>query len=79
MTYQQAMDEDPVKQKRYDSAHGAFAGDVAFGFSHVIHGYDWASLGKATIVNMGVASAARANHSQGRFQSSVSLSKTDRV
>jgi hypothetical protein len=53
MTYQQALDKDPVKQKRYDNVHGAFAGDVAFGFGHVIHGYNWASLGKATIVDVG--------------------------
>jgi hypothetical protein len=42
-----------VKHQRYDSAHGAFAGDVTFGFRHVIDGYDWASLGKATIVDIG--------------------------
>jgi hypothetical protein len=53
MTYQKALEKDSVKQKRYDIAHGAFAGDVVFGFRHVIDGYDWASLGKATIVDVG--------------------------
>ncbi|KAF2102109.1 O-methyltransferase [Rhizodiscina lignyota] len=50
---QQVLDENPAKHKRYDNAMGSFANDRTFSFEHVIKGFDWASLGSATVVDVG--------------------------
>ena len=52
-TLPQVLEENPLKHKRYDSAMGAFTTDRSFNLGHVSKGYDWNSLGKATIVDVG--------------------------
>lgn len=52
-TIHQEITENPVKHKRYDNAMAAFTTDARVGLRHVIDGYDWSSLGKATIVDVG--------------------------
>ncbi|KAF4626661.1 hypothetical protein G7Y89_g11497 [Cudoniella acicularis] len=49
----QILDENPYKHKRYDNAMSAFASDQSYSLDHVIKGYDWASLGRATVVDVG--------------------------
>ena len=44
---------EPAKQARYDSAMGAFSNDRSFSASHVVRNFDWAGLGKATVVDVG--------------------------
>lgn len=50
---QQILDENPSKHKRYDNAMGAFTSDRSYSLAHVSKGYDWASLGRATVVDVG--------------------------
>jgi hypothetical protein len=52
-TIQQKLDDDPIIRARYDSAMGAMQDDRCFTSDWIVRGWDWAALGKATIVDLG--------------------------
>ena len=52
-TTYETLAQDPIKQARYDNAMGAFANDQSFSVQNVVDNYDWASLGKGTVVDVG--------------------------
>ncbi|KAI1193017.1 S-adenosyl-L-methionine-dependent methyltransferase [Nemania serpens] len=47
------MAQDPRRNAKYDNAMRAFADDITFSTVQVVKGFDWAALGKATVVDVG--------------------------
>ena len=52
-TMEETLERDVGKRARYDNAMGALAEDWSFSMEHVVRGYDWAGLGRATVVDLG--------------------------
>ena len=52
-TIYDTLAQDPVKQARYDNAMGAFVNDRSYALHHIVDNYDWGSLGKTTVVDVG--------------------------
>ncbi|KAK0640600.1 O-methyltransferase-domain-containing protein [Cercophora newfieldiana] len=47
------LQQDPVLNKRYNLAMQSHGGAAGYAVELVVQGYDWASLGEATVVDMG--------------------------
>lgn len=52
-TMQESLESSPEMLARYNNAMGAMSNDRSFSIEHVVRGYDWAALGKATVVDIG--------------------------
>ncbi|KAK3681913.1 hypothetical protein LTR37_020756 [Vermiconidia calcicola] len=52
-TMEETLERNPVKRARYNNAMGALTDDWSFSLEHVVRGYDWAGLGRATVLDLG--------------------------
>ena len=44
--------QDPDRAKRFSNAMASFTSGTGYGLEHLIHGFDWSSIGKGTVVDV---------------------------
>lgn len=49
----EVLGDDPIRAKRFADAMNVFTSRKGFEPSHVINGFDWQSLGDATVIDVG--------------------------